>query len=210
MSTAKIHRDLLLQELRRDTHLQPGSALPSTSVFSVNSTSQRQSPAVELKPKRTPSTTLAFIPKQEPHKASQEMVNQDNELQSLQLSLTRIRNHLASLDSAISANITTQLVALTGSPEPDVADAQSLPSFQVEKKQKASIGAILGTVKVLCAVERGVEALVGALQLAGGGEEDAGKGLMDACLENPEEVALEIQKAIVGMRRVLKSIPVKS
>ena len=76
------------------------------------------------------------------------------------------------------------------------------------------MGAVLGTVKVVCAVERGLEALVGALEMAGkrdGGDVESGeKGLMDACLEKSEEVALEMQNAIVGMRRVLKSIPDKN
>jgi hypothetical protein len=77
----------------------------------------------------------------------------------------------------------------------------------------------LGTVKVACAVERGLEALVGALELVSekeaagevkgegeeGKKEGGEKGLMRACLARPEEVALEMQRAILGMRRVLKA-----
>jgi hypothetical protein len=72
---------------------------------------------------------------------------------------------------------------------------------------------VLGTVKVCCAVERGLEALVEAFDLGAQGKEEgkgqgkeAGKGgLMEACLAKPEKVALEMQRAMVGMRKVLKS-----
>jgi hypothetical protein len=93
-----------------------------------------------------------------------------------------------------------------------------LPSFKVGKKNPQTAGAVLGTVKVLCVVERGLEALVGALELGSQvkGENDGDKehkgekgekseeGLMGACMAKPEEVALEMQRAIVGMKRVLK------
>jgi hypothetical protein len=93
-----------------------------------------------------------------------------------------------------------------------------LPNFQVTEKNAQAVGAVLGTVKVLCAVERGLEALVGALELGSQAKEgnhgdkvnesEKGEnpegGLMGACLVKPEEVALEMQRAIVGMRRVLK------
>jgi hypothetical protein len=142
-------------------------------------------------------------------------------LHALKISLTQIRNHLSTLESAISVNISAQLSTLARStdPQPAVADDFSLPSFKVEKKSPQSAGAMLGTVKVACAVERGLEALVGALELVSeeeaGGEikgegeevkkEEGEKGLMRACLAKPEEVALEMQGAIVGMRRVLKA-----
>jgi hypothetical protein len=142
-------------------------------------------------------------------------------LRALQISLTQIRTHLSALESAISVNISAQLPTLARStdPQPVVADDFSLPSFKVEKKNPQSAGAVLGTVKVACAVERGLEALIGALELisekeAGGevkGEGEKGKkeegekGLMRACLAKPEEVALEMQRAIVGMRGVLKA-----
>ncbi len=80
------------------------------------------------------------------------------------------------------------------------------------------MGAILGTVKVVCAVERGLEALCGVLEMdeRGGEGEEVGDGegkgkgkgkgdFMEACLESPEEVALKMQRAILGMRLVLKS-----
>ena len=210
MRTAKTHRELLLQELKRDTQIEPGSLFPEIPASTASSPTKQESLAAEPRPKSTSSVTLAFRPKQEVKKPDQEKLHQGKELQFLQESLTQIRTHLASLESAISTNITSQVVALTGSPDPVVADPLSLPSFRVETKQNASVGAILGTVKVVCAVERGLEALVGTLALADGGEGEGGEeALMAACLQNPEEVALEMQKAIVGMRRVLKSIPVK-
>jgi hypothetical protein len=142
-------------------------------------------------------------------------------LHALQISLTQIRTHLSALESAISVNISAQLPSLARStvPQPALADDFSLPSFKVEKKNPQSAGAVLGTVKVACAVERGLEALIEALELisekeAGGevnkeGEEkmkeEGERGLMGACLAKPEEVALEMQGAIVGMRRVLKA-----
>ena len=136
----------------------------------------------------------------------------------LQHSLTEIRTHLNTLESAINANISAQSLKITGSPDPLVLDYFSLPSFKVGKKNPQTVGAVLGTVKVLCAVERGLEALVGALELGfqadegndgdkkNGGEkgEKSEGGLMEACMAKPEEVALEMQRAIVGMRRVLK------
>lgn len=80
------------------------------------------------------------------------------------------------------------------------------------------MGAVLGTVKVCCAVERGLEALVGAMEFGvqgkeegmGKGEEIGRAGLMEACLAKPDEVAIEMRKAIVGMRRVLKAKGEKS
>lgn len=130
----------------------------------------------------------------------------------LQHSLTEIRTHLNTLESAINANISAQSLKITGSSEPLVLDYFSLPSFRVERKNPETVGAVLGTVKVLCAVERGLEALVGALELGfqadEGNEGEKGEksegGLMEACMAKPEEVALEMQRAIVGMRRVLK------
>ena len=65
------------------------------------------------------------------------------------------------------------------------------------------MGAVLGTVQVACAVERGLEALVLAFNLVAHGEGE--RGLMEACLSKPKEVGLEIQKAIVGMSSVLKA-----
>ncbi len=113
---------------------------------------------------------------------------------------------------------------MTGSSEPPVLDYSSLPNFKSEKNKPQTVGAVLGTVKVLCAVERGLEALVGALELVsqategnhGVIDEEGEKGreleggLMDACLAKPEEVALEMQRAIMGMRRVLKMRAEKS
>ncbi|KAN0101596.1 hypothetical protein V8E51_012106 [Hyaloscypha variabilis] len=210
ISTAKTRRDHLLQELKRNTHLEEDSPLPklSNSTSDASSSTQHHSLAEDLKHNPSLSTTLAFRPKQEPHNS-----NPENQLHSLQRSLTQIRTHLATLESAISDNITSQLITLTGSPNPVVADTFSLPSFRT-KKQNQSLGAILGTVKVVCAVERGLEALCGVLEMIerGGEGEEVGEGegkgmgdLMEACLESPEEVALEMQRAIVGMRRVLKS-----
>ncbi|KAE9369279.1 hypothetical protein N431DRAFT_442961 [Stipitochalara longipes BDJ] len=204
ISTANKRRDLLPQELKRDTHLEQDLSLPklATSTSDASSYPHHNSPTQVEKDAPSPSMALAFRPKQAPNKP-----NQETQLQSLQQSLTQIRTHLAALESAISANISSQLIILTGSSDPSVADPLSLPNFQVKKKQRETVGAILGTVKVACAVERGLEALIGVLELAEKGveEESGGKGLMDACLESPEEVALEMQRAILGMRRVLKS-----
>jgi hypothetical protein len=139
--------------------------------------------------------------------------SRDNNLQNLQQSLLIIRTHLIALETAISANITTQLLAISDVP---VLDADSLPSFKVKKKNKESSAAVLNTVKVVCAVERGLEALVAALEMErngvgngrdgrDGNGERGERGLMEACLRRPEQVGAEMQRAVEGMRRVLKS-----
>jgi hypothetical protein len=137
---------------------------------------------------------------------------------SLQHSLAEIRTRLSTLESAINANISAQSLKITGSPDPLVLDYFSLPSFRVERKNPQTVGAVLGTVKVLCVVERGLEALVGALELSSQAKEgnhgdkvnesEKGEklegGLMETCMAKPEAVALEMQRAVVGMKRVLK------
>ncbi len=118
------------------------------------------------------------------------------------------------LETAISVNITAQLLSLTGMPEISkipVLDSASLPSFKVEKKNSATSAAVLNTVKIVCAIERGLEALVAALQIGriGEGKEneegEQAKGLMEVCLTKPEAVGMEMQSAVEGMRKVLKS-----
>jgi hypothetical protein len=74
----------------------------------------------------------------------------------------------------------------------------------VEENKAQSVGAVLGTVKVVCAVERGLEALLGALEL-GKKKGEVNGDLMQACLANPDAIALEMQRTIVCMRRVLKT-----
>jgi hypothetical protein len=119
-------------------------------------------------------------------------------MHALQQSLNTIRTHLTDLESAINVNITTQLQALSTSDIP-VLDTGSLPSFKVEKKNRECAGAVMDTVRVACAVERGLEALIAAMDMGKGG------ALMEACLRKPEDVAVEMQRAIFGMRKVLKS-----
>lgn len=137
---------------------------------------------------------------------------QSTHLQALQFSLTTIRNHLTSLETAISDNITSQLlnVSDTSDPsEPPLLNYDSSPTFKVEKENEVSVGAVLGTVKVACAVERGMEALVKALELGKDEDDDdddeQADTLMRACLRRPNAVALEMRSAIFGMRKVLKS-----
>jgi hypothetical protein len=122
---------------------------------------------------------------------------------ALRQSLTQIRAHISTLEAAINANISSQLLALNGSSEAPARDNSSLPDFKAEKKNAESVGAVLGTVKVACAVERGLEALLGALEL-GKEEADGEGGLMEACMADSERVALEMQNAIAGMSKVLK------
>lgn len=199
---------------------RPSSAPP----FEESESAYQLPPAADLINTKLSSHTPPFILVQdakEETKENKEQESQDTKITNapaLEHSLTEIRTHLTTLESAINANISAQSLKITGSSEPPVLDSSSLPSFKTEKNNPQTVGAVLGTVKVLCAVERGVEALVGVLELGSqacggndGAKDEEGekgekveRGLMEACLAKPEEVALEMQRAIVGMRRVLK------
>jgi hypothetical protein len=219
-------QDLLLQDLKQDVRNEqelpqrPISALPSEESESdhhrplaedlINTKPSPNTPPV-IHVQDTKEDTIEFT-----EQASQ--VPQPTNSLPLQHSLTEIRTLLNTLESAINANISAQSLKITGSPDPLVLDYFSLPNFKETEKNAQTVGAVLGTVKVLCVLERGLEALVGALELGfhadegndgdkkNGGEkgERSEGGLMEACMVKPEEVALEMQRAIVGMRRVLK------
>jgi len=183
---------------------QPDSRFPPRTDHASKPTITLSIPPVSIPPASSPEQDIH----QEPPQDSQEI--QTPSLQALQQSLNIVRIQLNALESAINANITTQLYAL-GTSNVSVLDTGSLPSFKVEKKNRESAGAVLNTVKVACAVERGLEALAAAMEMGGDGTEEEKTGqkgeqnLMDACLRRPEDVSMEMQRAAVGMRKVLKS-----
>jgi hypothetical protein len=224
---ANRHRNLLLQDLKPDArNKQELPHRPSSATLFERSESAYQLPPAEDLTNASSSSSDVPLSIHVQHiiedtKGCPEQESQNTQIPNtttIEHSLTQIRTHLTTLESAINANISSQSLRITGSSDPPVLDSSSLPSFKTEKKNPQTVGAVLGTVKVLCAVERGLEALVGALEVgsqtkegddgdkADGGEkgEKLERGLMEACLAKPEDVALEMQRAIVGMRRVLK------
>jgi hypothetical protein len=230
---ANRRRDLLLQGLERDSRDgQELSQRPSSApAFEESKPAHPHLPTEDL---TTTSSSSSDIPPpihaQDIHEDTNELTEQEpqapqlDNFPNLQSSLNQIRTHLSTLESAINTNLSAQSLKIAGSAEPPVLDFFSLPSFKTERKNSQTVGAVLGTVKVLCAVERGLEALVGALEVGSrtdeGNDGDQEKedekgdrsegGLMEACMVKPEEVALEMQRAIVGMRRVLKMKAEKS
>jgi hypothetical protein len=218
--------DLLLQNLQRDArNEQELPQRPSSSPPSKESEpDHHRHPEEDHINTRPSSNTPPTIRVQDTKKDINEFVEQASQgpqptnFLSLQHSLAEIRTRLSTLESAINANISAQSLKITGSPDPLVLDYFSLPSFRVERKNPQTVGAVLGTVKVLCVVERGLEALVGALELSSQAKEgnhgdkvnesEKGEklegGLMETCMAKPEAVALEMQRAVVGMKRVLK------
>jgi hypothetical protein len=121
------------------------------------------------------------------------------ELMTLKDSLAVIRTQLNQIHTQIQANISAQLIQLSNDNQ-DTPQNHDLISYK--STNTSTPGAILSTVQVVCAVERGLEAIVGVLENAKNGNE--GEGLMGRCEGDAGIVAQEMRDASVGMVRVLR------
>ncbi|KAE8446765.1 hypothetical protein EG329_011670 [Mollisiaceae sp. DMI_Dod_QoI] len=135
----------------------------------------------------TPIPPPSPFPQPQPRPNAKPNPNPDPDVPTLRTALRIIQSHLSSLDTSIRANIASQLKDMDLDPEESdlavVLDEGSLPSFKPRKGKGREMGevemALLGTVKVCCVLERGLEALVGVLELGlelGLGGEDGGDG----------------------------------
>ena len=83
-------------------------------------------------------------------------------------------------------------------------DQGNKPVVMEPKNVMANEGAILRSVIVSAAVERGLEALIKAFEAQESGDDAEDMRLMDNCERNPGKVAEEMESAMTGMRKVLR------
>lgn len=88
---------------------------------------------------------------------------------------------------------------------PDIADMDSMPDFHIRQSPHAP-NAIVKSVQVCCAVERGLAAIL-EVQRATGKEKNGGEAreesLMEICVRRPSEVSKEMQSAVNGIAKTV-------
>lgn len=89
------------------------------------------------------------------------------------------------------------------SPDPPaIADMDSLPDFHLRSNPYAP-NAIVKSVQVCCAVERGLSAILEVQRSGQKDEEEREESLMEVCIRRPVAVRKEMERAVEGIKQTV-------